>query len=129
MCETSSLPPVSVSSGDSVLILLWWLIDVHTLLLRVFRKRKASALKAHLLLMVYLERETSVVPANLQVDLKFVLQKTPVLLEELVKIAAVLQRAPHGYGWLVRCRPMGEGKAGGEGTLAGQVPSEWCVKL
>ena len=48
-----------------------------------------------------MERELASVPANLQPDLKFVLQKTPALLEEMLKIAAALPRAPHGYGWLV----------------------------
>ena len=61
-----------------------------------------SSSQAHLLLLAFLERDESAVPANVQADLKFVLQKSPLLLEEMLKIAAALPRAPHGYGWLVR---------------------------
>lgn len=64
-----------------------------------FWKRKASVLKAHLLILEHLERGGSGVPAALQNDLKFVLQKVPVLLDEIVKIAA-LPRPPLGYGWM-----------------------------
>ena len=62
--------------------------------------------------MVYMEREVASVPANLQADLKFILQKTPVLLEEMLKIAAALPRAPHGYGWLVGASLRGKGGRG-----------------
>lgn len=65
----------------------------------LFWKRKASVLKVHMLLLAYLEKEGDNIPANLQADLKFVLQKTPLLLEEMLKIA-LLPRAPYGYGWL-----------------------------
>ncbi len=58
--------------------------------------------QAHLLLLAHLDRETAEVPSVLQPDLKFVLQKTPVLLDEMLKIAAALPRPPHGYGWMVR---------------------------
>lgn len=53
-----------------------------------------------MLLLAYLEGESKSVPAVLQPDLKFVLQKTPVLLEEMLKIA-VMPRPPHNHGWLV----------------------------
>eukprot|EP00197_Chlamydomonas_leiostraca_P010453 CAMPEP_0202862194 /NCGR_PEP_ID=MMETSP1391-20130828/3321_1 /ASSEMBLY_ACC=CAM_ASM_000867 /TAXON_ID=1034604 /ORGANISM="Chlamydomonas leiostraca, Strain SAG 11-49" /LENGTH=714 /DNA_ID=CAMNT_0049541695 /DNA_START=168 /DNA_END=2313 /DNA_ORIENTATION=+ len=64
-----------------------------------FWKRKASVLKAHMLVLSHLEREGDSIPQALQADLKFVLQKSPLLLEEMFKIAT-LPRPPHGYGWL-----------------------------
>ncbi|GAX76583.1 hypothetical protein CEUSTIGMA_g4029.t1 [Chlamydomonas eustigma] len=66
----------------------------------LFMKRKASIVKVHLLLLAYLDREENAIPSVLQPDLKFLLQKAPILLEEMLKIAAVVPRAPHGYGWL-----------------------------
>ncbi len=57
-----------------------------------------------MLLLLHLERESAAVPAILQSDLKFVLQKCPVLLEEMFKIAT-LPRPPLGYGWLVSLEP------------------------
>ena len=57
-----------------------------------------------MLLLAHLERESQSVSPVLQGDLKYVLQKTPLLLEEIVKIAA-LPRPPLGYGWLVRDLP------------------------
>lgn len=54
-----------------------------------------------MLLLAFLDREQDI-PALLQPDLKFVLQKSPLLLEEMLKIAAAIPRPPHGYGWLVR---------------------------
>ena len=53
-----------------------------------------------MLLLAHLQRDDVHIPANLQADLKFVLQKTPILLEEMLKIA-LLPRPPYGYGWLV----------------------------
>ena len=70
----------------------------------------APSSQAHLLLLAFLERDESAVPANVQADLKFVLQKSPLLLEEMLKIAAALPRAPHGYGWLVRRGGEGRGR-------------------
>eukprot|EP00798_Chlamydomonas_sp_ICE-L_P029524 gene29524-5874_t len=64
-----------------------------------FWKRKSSVLKAHMLLLSHLERDQASIPAILQADLKFVLQKSMPLLEEMLKIA-LLTRPPHGYGWL-----------------------------
>lgn len=52
-----------------------------------------------MLLLAYMEREDSIPPV-LKSDLTFVLQKSPVLLEEMLKIAA-LPRPPYGYGWMV----------------------------
>mmetsp|Transcript_2646 Transcript_2646/g.4510 ORF Transcript_2646/g.4510 Transcript_2646/m.4510 type:complete len:749 (+) Transcript_2646:96-2342(+) len=65
----------------------------------VFWKRKASVLKAHMLILAHLERDAVPIPAALLADLKFVLQKSPILLEEMFKIASV-PRPPYGYGWL-----------------------------
>ena len=53
-----------------------------------------------MLLLAYLEREGAEVPAVLQTDLRFVLQKAPLLLEEMIKIT-IVPRPPIGYGWLV----------------------------
>lgn len=57
-------------------------------------------LQAHMLFLAHLERLDDEVPAALKPDLAFVLQKTPLLLEEIVKIA-LLPRPPVGYGWMV----------------------------
>lgn len=61
------------------------------------------SLQAHMLLLAHLERDAVPIPVALQADLKFVLQKSPVLLEEMFKIASV-PRPPYGYGWLVCAR-------------------------
>eukprot|EP00955_Chlamydomonas_euryale_P011635 125293-Chlamydomonas_euryale.AAC.1 len=50
----------------------------------LFWRRKAPVLKCHLLLMAHLDREQDI-PEKLQPDLKFVLGKAPVLLEEMLK--------------------------------------------
>ncbi|GMH41560.1 hypothetical protein BSKO_09470 [Bryopsis sp. KO-2023] len=82
--------------------------DIRKLMLRyhpelkekaAFWKRRASVVKAHLLLLTHLEREQDSVPALLQNDLKYVQERTPALLEEIVKIACIPRR-PYGYGWL-----------------------------
>ena len=62
-----------------------------------FWKRKPSIVKVHMLLLAHLARAE--VPRSLQADLRFVLAKAPLLLEEMVKIAN-LPRPPAGYGWL-----------------------------
>ncbi|KAG2485811.1 hypothetical protein HYH03_015521 [Edaphochlamys debaryana] len=64
-----------------------------------FWKRKASVLKAHMLLLAHMEREQEHIPATLQADLRFVLTKSPLLLDEMMKIA-VMPRPPLGYGWM-----------------------------
>ncbi len=62
-----------------------------------FWKRKPSIVKVHMLLLAHLARAD--VPRSLQADARFLLQKAPLLLEEMVKIAN-LPRPPAGYGWL-----------------------------
>ncbi|KAK9839330.1 hypothetical protein WJX81_008661 [Elliptochloris bilobata] len=62
-----------------------------------FWKRKPSIVKVHMLLLAHLARAE--VPRSLQADLRFMLAKAPLLLEEMVKIAN-LPRPPAGYGWL-----------------------------
>lgn len=69
---------------------------------KAFWQRRASVVKAHLLLLAHLERMGPEVPAPLQADLRFVRQKCPPLLEEMVKIAC-LPRNNMGWGWMVRC--------------------------
>lgn len=64
----------------------------------LFWKRRASVLKVHMLLLAFLDRDQDI-PAALQADLRFVLTKTPLLLDEMMKIA-VLPRPPMGYGWM-----------------------------
>jgi hypothetical protein len=56
-------------------------------------------MQAHLLLLAYLERHDDI-PALLRQDLNYVLQKSPLLLEEMIKISFA-PKPPHGYGWLV----------------------------
>lgn len=62
-----------------------------------FWKRKPSVQKVHMLLLAYLSRAP--IPAVLDKDLKFVLKRSPSLVEEMIKIAQ-LPRPPVGYGWL-----------------------------
>jgi hypothetical protein len=50
------------------------------------RLRLCPAPQAELLLRTYLEREGDEVPAQLKADLKFVLSKAPILLEEIIKV-------------------------------------------
>ncbi|KXZ42319.1 hypothetical protein GPECTOR_162g134 [Gonium pectorale] len=64
-----------------------------------FWKRRASVLKAHMLLLAHLDREHDSIPASLQADLRFVLTKSPLLLDEMIKIA-IMPRPPHGFGWM-----------------------------
>ncbi|EFJ44468.1 molecular chaperone [Volvox carteri f. nagariensis] len=64
-----------------------------------FWKRKASVLKAHMLLLAHLDREHDSIPPSLQADLRFVLTKSPLLLDEMIKIA-IMPRPPAGYGWM-----------------------------
>ncbi|GLC39388.1 hypothetical protein PLESTM_000891300 [Pleodorina starrii] len=64
-----------------------------------FWKRKASVLKAHMLLLAHLDREHDNIPPPLQIDLRFVLTKSPLLLDEMIKIA-IMPRPPAGYGWM-----------------------------
>jgi len=64
-----------------------------------FWQRKASVVKAHMLLLAHLERLNDDVPNPLQQDLKYVLTKSPLLLEEMLKIALV-PRTQSGTGWM-----------------------------
>eukprot|EP00878_Enallax_costatus_P024760 GHUV01026445.1.p1 GENE.GHUV01026445.1~~GHUV01026445.1.p1 ORF type:complete len:636 (+),score=256.18 GHUV01026445.1:447-2354(+) len=66
---------------------------------KTFWQRKASVVKAHMLLLAHLERMGDDVPAALQADLRYVLAKSPLLLEEMVKIAT-LPRTQAGTGWM-----------------------------
>ena len=50
-----------------------------------------------MLLLAHLSRDE--IPAILEADSHYVLRKSPQLLEEIVKIAA-MPRPPHGSGWL-----------------------------
>jgi translocation protein SEC63 len=56
--------------------------------------------QAHLLLLAYLGRAEHDIPVLLKGDLVYVLQKSPLLLSEMAKIAC-FPRPPHGYGWMV----------------------------
>ncbi|GIL50242.1 hypothetical protein Vafri_6471 [Volvox africanus] len=64
-----------------------------------FWKRRASVLKAHMLLLAHLDREHDNIPPSLQADLRFVLTKSPLLLDEMIKIA-IMPRPPAGFGWM-----------------------------
>eukprot|EP00210_Caulerpa_lentillifera_P007930 g7569.t1 len=64
-----------------------------------FWKRRASVVKAHMLLYAHLERAHDQVPTALNSDLKFVLEKSIPLLQEIFKIAC-FPRAPIGHGWM-----------------------------
>eukprot|EP00803_Ostreobium_quekettii_P002395 evm.model.scf_415.2 EVM.evm.TU.scf_415.2 scf_415:13869-23272(+) len=65
----------------------------------LFKKRKTGVQKAHMLLLAHLEREGENLPEVLKNDSNFVLERTPVLLEEIVKMAC-WPRPPRGRGWL-----------------------------
>ncbi|KAK9789757.1 hypothetical protein WJX73_001047 [Symbiochloris irregularis] len=62
-----------------------------------WKKRKSSIVKAHMLLLAHLGRAE--IPDSLLADHKFVLTKSALLLEEVVKIAT-LPRPPLRLGWL-----------------------------
>ena len=59
-----------------------------------FWKRRTSVVKVHMLLLAHLAREP--IPEALQKDLRFVMGKCPILLEELFKVAQVGGAAPVG---------------------------------
>lgn len=57
-------------------------------------------------------------PCTHQADLRFVLTKCPLLLDEMIKIA-ILPRPPSGYGWLVS----GAGAAAAAGAWGSGAPA------
>lgn len=61
-----------------------------------FFKRKSSIVKVHMLLLAHMDR-LPVLPV-LRKDLDFVLRKSTILLEEMIKIANIPRYSP--YGWL-----------------------------
>lgn len=63
----------------------------------LFWNRKTPVKKVHMLLLAYLGRRE--VPAGLENDLKFVLQKSPIFLEEIVKIAQIPHHPQQMFGW------------------------------
>ena len=63
-----------------------------------FWKRKVSVVKVHLLLLAHMAREH--IPALLEKDLSFVLEKAPLMLQEMFKIATFPRIRPN-YGWLI----------------------------
>ena len=63
----------------------------------LFWNRKTPVKKVHMLLLAYLGRRE--VPKELENDLKFVLKKSPIFLEEIVKIAQIPHHAQMQFGW------------------------------
>ncbi|KAA6421625.1 MAG: translocation SEC63 protein [Trebouxia sp. A1-2] len=63
----------------------------------LFWNRKTPVKKVHMLLLAYLGRRE--VPEALENDLKFVLKKFPIFLEEIVKIAQIPHHAQQQFGW------------------------------
>lgn len=64
-----------------------------------FWKQHPALVKTELLVQAQLTRETGCLTPSLQRDFRRILEVAPRLLEELMKMA-VLQRPPHGHGWL-----------------------------
>lgn len=64
-----------------------------------FWKRRASVVKAHMLIYAHLERVQDQVPQQLTSNLRFVLEKSIPLLQEIFKIAC-FPRPPIGHGWM-----------------------------
>nr|XP_043632582.1 dnaJ protein ERDJ2-like [Erigeron canadensis] len=64
-----------------------------------FWKQHPALVKTELLVQAQLTRETGCLSPSLQHDCRRILEVAPRLLEELMKMA-VLQRPPHGHGWL-----------------------------
>eukprot|EP00873_Tetraselmis_striata_P025823 jgi/Tetstr1/446087/TSEL_033688.t1 len=65
-----------------------------------FWKRKSSIIKAHMLLLAHLERAGEEVPPALEADLRFVLQRAPKLLAELMNVAVYPRKQHYLYGWM-----------------------------
>ncbi|KAI7754600.1 hypothetical protein M8C21_005776 [Ambrosia artemisiifolia] len=64
-----------------------------------FWKQHPALVKTELLVQAQLNRESGCLSPSLQRDFRRILEVAPRLLEELMKMA-VLQRPPHGHGWL-----------------------------
>ncbi|KVH94604.1 DnaJ domain-containing protein [Cynara cardunculus var. scolymus] len=64
-----------------------------------FWKQHPALVKTELLVQAQLTRESACLSPSLQRDFRRILEVAPRLLEELMKMA-VLQRPPHGHGWL-----------------------------
>ncbi|XP_078441822.1 dnaJ protein ERDJ2-like [Wolffia australiana] len=64
-----------------------------------FWKQHPALIKAELLLHAHLTRETGALTPSMRLDLKRVLELTPRLLEEFIKIS-VMPRSPNAHGWL-----------------------------
>lgn len=63
----------------------------------LFWNRKTPVKKVHMLLLAYLGRKE--IPTVFDKDLKFVLEKSPVFLEEMVKIAQIPRHPQQMFGW------------------------------
>lgn len=63
----------------------------------LFWNRKTPVKKVHMLLLAYLGRKE--IPDALEKDLKFVLEKSPMFLEEMVKIAQIPRSPQQMFGW------------------------------
>lgn len=63
----------------------------------LFWNRKTAVKKVHMLLLAYLSRRE--IPVSLENDLKFVLKKSPIFLEEIVKIAQIPHHPQQMWGW------------------------------
>lgn len=63
----------------------------------LFWNRKTPVKKVHMLLLAYLGRKE--IPEALEKDLRFVLEKSPVFLEEIVKIAQIPRSPQQMFGW------------------------------
>mmetsp|Transcript_15025 Transcript_15025/g.42165 ORF Transcript_15025/g.42165 Transcript_15025/m.42165 type:complete len:747 (+) Transcript_15025:116-2356(+) len=65
-----------------------------------FWKRKSSIVKVHMLLLAFLERAEDEIPEILKPDLKFMLQRLPSLLAELMNVAVYPRKQYFLYGWM-----------------------------
>ena len=63
-----------------------------------FFKRKTSLVKVHMLLLAHMDRIE--IPAILKKDLEYVLKKSPIFLEEMIKIANIPRSIGFPFGWL-----------------------------
>ena len=63
-----------------------------------FAQRKPNIVKIHLLLMANLERIG--LPPGLEADYRYLMEESPKLLEEMLKVAAYPKVRPFMYGWM-----------------------------